>query len=236
MPKLEVIVTSAAEAMIAAAGGADRLELVSALDTGGLTPDWDTVSAVSKSVCIPVRVMLRENGSMSMAGPKELAALETAAAHFEQLDIDGLVMGWISDAGDVDVASLEAVLARAPKCKVTFHRAFEHLAEPLAGLRVLKRFKQIDRILTCGGAGSWRERKSRLREWSKAAAPGIGILVGGGLSEREAAELMGDTEFPEVHVGRAARTPQENSGALDAGKIAALKSASCESLPNRRGE
>jgi len=224
MSKLEVIVTSAAEAIIAAIGGADRLELVRALETGGLTPEWDTVRAVSESVPIPVRVMLRENSSMSMASRKELEALQNGAAQFQRFGIDGLVMGWIGEAGQVDVESLEAVLAKAPKCKVTFHRAFEHLADPFEGLRALKRFRQIDRILTCGGTGSWEERKNRLREWSKAAAPEIGILVGGGLSEMEVAELMGDAEFPEVHVGRAARIPQENDGALDAGKIAMLKS------------
>jgi copper homeostasis protein len=228
MPKLEVIVTSAAEALVAETGGADRLELVRALAAGGLTPDWETVRAVSKSVSLPVRVMLRENASMSVADAAELETLENAADRFQKLDIDGLVMGWITGAREVDVASLEAVLGKAPKCRITFHRAFEHLADPLAGLKVLKRFKQIDRILTCGGGGSWAERKSRLRGWSKAAAPEIGILVGGGLSEMEVAELMVDAEFPEVHVGRAARSPQENDGALDAGMIALLKS--------RRGE
>jgi copper homeostasis protein len=224
MPKLEVIVTSAPEAVIAATGGADRLELVRALETGGLTPDCEIVRAVSESVSIPVRVMLRGNSSMSVSNKEELTAIKNAAAQFQQFDIDGLVMGWVVEAGQVDIASLEAVLARAPKCKVTFHRAFEHLADPFEGLKVLKRFEQIDRILTGGGAGSWEERKSRLREWSKAAAPEIGILVGGGLSESEVVELMGDAEFPEVHVGRAARIPPENAGVLDAGKIAALKS------------
>ncbi|MGZ3499167.1 MAG: copper homeostasis protein CutC, partial [Vulcanimicrobiaceae bacterium] len=44
--KLEVIVTNAEEARLAAAAGADRLELVSAMDRGGLTPDLRTVEAV----------------------------------------------------------------------------------------------------------------------------------------------------------------------------------------------
>jgi copper homeostasis protein len=223
MHKLEVIVQSEAEAVIAVAGGADRLELVRCLDAGGLTPAWETVQAVYATVSIPVRVMLRENASMSVESVPELKVLKTSAAKFQNLPIAGLVMGWVTKEGTVDVASLEAVLAAAPKCKVTFHRAFEHLANPFEGLRVLKRFGQIDRILTGGGAGSWAERKRRLSDWSEAAAPEIGILVGGGLSDEEVAELMTDSRFPEVHVGRAARTPRENNGALDAGKIALLK-------------
>jgi copper homeostasis protein len=224
MPKLEVIVTSAEEAAIAKAGGADRVEVVRALETGGLTPAWETVRAVSQSVAIPLRVMLRENSSMSVANAEELEFLTNSAAQFQQLAIDGLVMGWVGDGGRLDLASLEAVLAKAPQCKVTFHRAFEHLADPFEGIKTLKRFRQIDRILTSGGVGSWAERKNRLRAWSEAAAPEIGILVGGGLSEIEVAELMGEAQFPEVHVGRAARIPPENDGVLDAGRIARLKS------------
>ena len=92
-------------------------------------------------------------------------------------------------------------------------------------MRVLKQFKQIDKILTGGGSGTWAERKQRLRVWSQAAAPEIGILVGGGLSDTEIADLRQDPQFPEVHVGRAARTPQANVGSIDAAKIAFLKSA-----------
>ncbi len=216
--------TSAAEAVIAATGGADRLELVRALETGGLTPALDIVQAVIQAVSIPVRVMLRENASMAMANPDELRVLQTTAGKLQGLPIDGLVLGWVTPAGTVDVSSLETVFGAAPRCPVTFHRAFEHLADPFEGLKVLKRFKQIDRILTGGGSGSWVVRKRRLKDWSDAAAPEITILVGGGLADAEVAELMADPQFPEVHVGRAARTPQENDGALDAAKIAFLKS------------
>ena len=222
MRKLEVIVTSAAEARVAAAAGADRLELVRDLNTGGLTPEWKIFCEVAAAVSIPVRVMLRENASMTVADAAELKTLQTKAAQMQALPI-GLVMGWVTSDGAVDVASLAAVLAHAGKCPVTFHRAFEHLTDPFAGLLALKSFPQIDKILTNGGAGSWLERKQRLRAWSDAAAPEIRILVGGGLSDTEIADLMADPQFPEVHVGRAARTPQENDGVLDAQKIALLK-------------
>jgi copper homeostasis protein CutC len=91
-------------------------------------------------------------------------------------------------------------------------------------LKVLKKFKQIDRILTGGGPGSWPERKRRLHEWGEAMGPEIGLLVGGGLLDEEIADVMADKHFSELHVGRAARTPQENDGVLDGGKIALLKS------------
>jgi len=62
---LEVIVTSIEDAVEAEAGGADRLELVRALEVGGLTPELDLIRTVLQTVKIPVRVMLRETPSMS---------------------------------------------------------------------------------------------------------------------------------------------------------------------------
>jgi len=223
MHRLEVIVTSATEAVAAADGGADRLELIRALDNGGLTPVLETVLEVIEATSTPVRVMLRGNSSMSLAGPLELHELEKSAASLSRLPLDGLVMGWVSRTSEVDVRTLEAVLAAAPQCKVTFHRAFEHVRDPAESLRLLRRYPQIDRILTSGGKGSWTERKRRLLALSKAAAPEIGIIVGGGLSTKQVADLMADPRFPEVHVGRPARTPQQNSGAVDRGRVAFLK-------------
>ena len=231
MHKLEVIVTSPAEAAVAERAGADRLELVRELDAGGLTPRIPHRRSGHQSASrIPVRVMLRENASMSIANDDELADLPTLAAKLQGLPIDGLVMGWVTSTGALDVASLERVLAEAPACRITFHRAFEHLADPIASLKMLKRFPQIDHILTGGGSGSWPERKSRLRVWSDAAAPEIQILVGGGLSDQEVADLMADPQFPEIHVGRAARTPPENNGALDRPKNRAAQAETASTV------
>jgi copper homeostasis protein len=223
MHKLEVIVTSPAEAALAENAGADRLELVRDLNSGGLTPEFDIAQAVTKAVSIPVRVMLRGNASMAIANEDELAELRTLAAKLHKLPIDGFVLGWVTTIGALDLAALEQILAQVPACRVTFHRAFEHLSDPFASLKILKRFPQIDHILAGGGPGSWPERKSRLRAWSDAAAPEIQILAGGGLGDPEIADLMADLHFPEIHVGRAVRTPPENDGALDAPKIARLK-------------
>ena len=113
MHKLEVIVTSAAEARVAETAGADRLELVRDLDTGGLTPSLETVRQVTAAVSIPVRVMLRENSSMAVASAAEVKILQSTAAQFQTLPVHGLVMGWVTASNEVDTASLEAVLSAA---------------------------------------------------------------------------------------------------------------------------
>ena len=60
---LEVIATTVADARAAAQAGADRLELVTAMGEGGLTPGIGLVAAVVEAVAIPVNVMVRPGRS-----------------------------------------------------------------------------------------------------------------------------------------------------------------------------
>lgn len=221
---LEVIVTSLHDALEAEIGGADRLELVRSLESGGLTPSPDLVEEVVGAVSVPVRVMLRENATMSVGGPGEISSLRSHAKRLGQLPIDGLVFGFVKN-GTLDLETTQELLGLATKCKATFHRAFEHVHEPLAAIQQLKSIPQIDRILTGGGNGTWQERRARLVEWQQASAPQIKILFGIGLCTSIFPELKEEPELLELHVGRAARVPATASGVVDRAQVAALKSA-----------
>ncbi len=218
---LEVIVTSAEEAREAEAGGADRLELVRDLASGGLTPEIRVVQEVLESAKIPVRVMVRERASMS-AGPAEQAhKLRILAASLSRLPIHGLVLGFIR-GGVVDIAATRHIL-EAVNVPATFHRAFDEIADPERAITELKTIPQIDRVLTSGGSGTWPERRARLFQWNKKSRPEIELLVAAGLEAAALAELRRpDWEF-EFHVGRAARNPHQIWGSVDRRYVAALK-------------
>jgi copper homeostasis protein len=217
-----VIVTSLGEAIEAELGGADRLELTRSLEMSGLTPPLSLVQSVLERVSIPVRVMLRENASMSIGGQAEIDALQTSSGALAHLPIDGLVLGFIK-AGVLDLTATKEVLAAAPNCRATFHRAFDNLRQPLRALQELKQLPQIDRVLTSGGEGSWAERKARLLAWRSAAAPQIKIILAAGLCASSLAKNSKDLSDIEVHVGRAARIPQVTSGSVNRSQVAALK-------------
>src|ERR1700761_2717503 len=144
MPKLlEVIVTSVEEAREAELGGADRIELVRAFETGGLTPASEVVEQVVGAVSIPVRVMLRENASMSASDPREIAALQARARHLAQLPIDGFVLGFVKN-GSLDLDTMGQVLTDASGCRVTLHRAFEQAGDAMATIQQVKSSPAID--------------------------------------------------------------------------------------------
>jgi copper homeostasis protein len=224
---LEVIVTSLHEAVEAERGGADRLELVRALDEEGLTPSLELVKNVVRTVTIPVRVILREAVGFTLHSAHEIRELRNQAALLAELPIDGLVAGFIKE-GRVDVEGMQEVLSAAPKQHVTFHRAFDSVHDPLAALQQMKLIPQVDRILTDGGHGAWAERKARLLSWQQAADCPMKILVGGGLDAQSLAYLVGEPAgepaLTEFHVGRAVRIPATHSGAVRRSRVSELKS------------
>jgi copper homeostasis protein len=222
---LEVIVSSLPDAIEAQAGGADRLEVVRNLEVGGLTPDLDLVQQIMTAVHIPVRVMLRHQNSMTLQDAAELEKLSLIALEFSRIGVDGLVAGFLRN-DQVDLTTLRAISGAVPRMKITFHRAFDELSDPLAAIRALKTIPQVDRILTTGGPGTWPERKLRLHLWQRCASPEITILAGAGLLEPVITDLCGDSEISEIHIGRAARIPKETSGKVSRGQVARLKGLS----------
>jgi copper homeostasis protein len=217
---LEVIATSLDDALAVEEGGAARIELVAWLERGGLTPSLELVDAVLSRVRIPVRVMVRNSESHEVADPLVRRRLVEQARAVGERPIDGLVFGALVD-GRIDEALLDAVGGAAGH-PVTFHRAFEELADPGAGLATLGRHPMVDRILCDGGSGDWQTRAERLRAWSVLAGPGLHLLPGGGITEEALTAISRVQALREVHVGRLAREPPSASGAVSARRVAAL--------------
>jgi len=218
---LEVIATSLEDAVEAARGGAHRLEIVRDLSRAGLTPSIDLVRQIQREVPLPLRVMVRESDGFACGSIDEHRALVEAAAAFDELGVDGIVVGWVRD-GRLDEDTLGRVLEAAPSLHATFHRAFDTLADPESALRVLRQRSQIDRVLTGGGDGAWISRHPTLRRYADWAGARIVILPGGGIDEDVLRTLAASGCVTEAHVGRAAREGRTVDGRVSAEAVRAL--------------
>lgn len=218
---LEVIVQSVADARAATEGGADRLEVVRAIVDGGLTPLLETVEAIRAETSLPLRVMVRENAGFELQ-PGELPALRRAAAACAAMGVDGLVVGF-ARGGVPLVGDLERVLDVVPAARITFHRAFDALDDPLGAIPALTAIAGIDRILTSGGSGSAEARCARLIEYVRAAGPRVAIIAGGGVDEEAVSLFARRGCVREIHVGRAAREGGAADGPVSAGRVRHLK-------------
>jgi copper homeostasis protein len=220
---LEVIVQTLAEARAAEAGGADRLEVVREIERNGLTPSLDIVRAIASETRVPLRAMVRESDGFELTGPDELVVLQRAIAAFAELGVDGAVIGF-ARAGALDLEAIDAVLSTAPMLPITLHRAFDSVNDPVGSIRIVRRRRQIDRILTAGSPGNWATRCYRLREYVAVAAPELTILAGGGLDEAGLRELTAAACVSEAHIGRAARVDGLRAAPVDADRVRRLKS------------
>jgi copper homeostasis protein len=219
---LEVIACSLADAIEAARGGADRLELARDMTRQGLTPPLELVRQILREVRLPVRVMVRETDDFLCDRPGELERLCDSAREFDALGVDGIVVGF-AKGGRVDEAALGAVLSSAPRTRATFHRAFDAAGDPMAAIETLKRYVQVDRVLSGGGDGGWAERCARLSSLAAHAHPRITILPGGGVDGDALERLARTPRLPEAHVGRAARVPAEVSAPVSAEAVRELR-------------
>jgi copper homeostasis protein len=218
---LEVIVQTVADAQAAADGGADRLEVVRDIRQGGLTPASSLVQSIAATTSLPLRVMVRENAGYELL-PSELPRLRAAAAQFHALGVDGLVIGF-SRQQRLILDDLEEVLSAAPGARVTFHRAFDDLADPFSAIDALVEVPQIDRILTDGGGGSPASRGTRLREYVARASGRLEILAGGGVDEEAFEWFVKDGCVREIHVGRAARDGTDADAPVSAARVRRLR-------------
>lgn len=220
---LEVIACSVEDSVAAEAGGANRLEIISHYEVGGLTPPVEMVREIAARVKIPLRVMLRESEPFEVRDEREIERLCQSARAFAEIGVDGLVLGFLKAGGKaINHDQVARVLAAAPTVSVTFHRAVEDLPDHRAAIVELKRHRQIDRILTSGGSGIWADKVERFAAWQQLAQPEIEILVGGG-TDAEVIRLLKPVGIREFHVGKAVREGQRIDGVVLADKVRELK-------------
>src|SRR5688500_9823679 len=94
---LEVIACTVEDAIKAEQGGANRLEIISRFETGGLTPAPDLVREIKANVSLPLRVMLRESEGYDVKNETEIRRLCLTAREFEKIGVDGIVLGFMQD-------------------------------------------------------------------------------------------------------------------------------------------
>jgi len=234
---LEIIVCTFEDAVAAERGGANRLEIISHYEAGGLTPSFDLVREITSTVKIPARVMLRESEPFVVTDEKEIESLCDAALAFARLQIDGFVLGFSRDTPDglqIDHDLVSRVLACAPNLKATFHRAFEALPDPIGSIRELKRHPQIDCILSRGRGEAWAAELDRFIEWDRTASPEIRMLLGGGTDKEAVKIFCKASTIRAFHLGRAVREGEKIDGAVledRVNEVSELIKAYCTKIP-----
>jgi copper homeostasis protein len=148
---LEVCVDSLASARAAIAGGADRLELCSALAIGGLTPYGALLRQIRAESDIPVRCLMRPRAGDFLYTKEEIDMMADQIRRLREDGADGFVIGCLTAEGDLDGAAMAPLLEAAKGCGLTLHRCVDVSRDPCQTYLEAGRLG-IDTVLTSGAA------------------------------------------------------------------------------------
>lgn len=225
--KIEIIVQNELEAIQAVQHGADRLELVSAISEGGLTPSHGTLKRVLKSTKLPVQVMIRPHSYGFTYSEADWEAMKEDILIVKELGGTGIVFGALNTDGTIDERLLERVIHIAEDLDITFHRAFDEAHSIKDAYETLTKYKQsINRILTSGGKARCADAKEELK-WlvdQSRLTGGPAILPGSGLSSENIESIHNAVGADEYHFGSAVRKEGSFNNGFSEGAFAQIRS------------
>ena len=188
---LEVCVDSYASAMAAIAGGADRLELCSALAVGGLTPSPALLQQIREVSQIPVRCLMRTRGGDFLYTGEEIRQMAMEIRLLKESGADGFVIGCLTADGDLDTEAMKPLLEAAQGAGLTLHRCIDVSRDLCKTYRDAAALG-IDTVLTSGGAGNCLAGMETIRRLVALREEGNGpeVLIGSGVKAPVIADFL----------------------------------------------
>ncbi|HZL28774.1 MAG TPA: copper homeostasis protein CutC [Acidobacteriaceae bacterium] len=184
--------------LLAKAGGADRIELCSMLDVGGLTPSRELTEQAIHRSGLPVHVLLRPHADGFVYSASDFASILAELQYAQRVGAAGVVLGILNADRTVDRTHTRALVELAAPMEITFHRAFDEVPEVDPALEDVIA-TGCHRILTSGGAPDVLAGADILARLVTRAADRIQIAVGGGLRVSNAQEVRRRTGARHFH-------------------------------------
>lgn len=197
MKILEICCGSIESVIAAKEGGAQRIELCSALNEGGVTPSVGLMREARK-VGITMNVLIRPRGGDFLYTDEEVRIMIEDIQMAREIGADGVVIGALTKEGDIDMNACRRMVASAGDMSITFHRAFDMVRDADKALEDVITLG-CDRILTSGLMPTAAEGCKNLYHLIKKAAERIVIMPGSGVTSSNAKDILSFTGASEIH-------------------------------------
>ena len=222
---LEICADSLMSARAAVSGGADRIELCSALTMGGLTPYDMLLGQIREESDIPVRCLMRPRAGDFLYTREEILLMGRQMEQLSAAGADGFVIGCLTAEGDLDQQAMEYLIGCAGGKGLTLHRCIDVSRDPektyLDAMEL-----GIDTVLTSGCASGCLGGLEVIRRLLdlRDSRQGPEVLIGAGvkapvirqirqtLPQARAFHMSGKTEIPSGMIFRREGVPMGAPG------------------------
>ena len=197
---VEICTGSYADCMAAFHGGAERVELNSALSVGGLTASVAVLRRVKKETTLKVICMVRPRAGGFCYDEAETKIMMEEARLLLENGADGIAFGFLHADGTVHrerTLQMSELIHSSGK-EAVFHRAFDVTKDPFQAMEVLLSCK-IDRLLTSGQRAKAMQGAELIAQLQDRFGDRIEILAGSGVNAQNAGELLARTGIRQVH-------------------------------------
>ena len=207
---LEICVDSSVGLAAAIAGGADRIELCSALALGGLTPAQSLMREAARAP-IPVHAMIRPRAGDFVFGGSEVELMLADIDDVCQGGLAGVVLGASRPDDRLDETCLRRLRDHAASLGLatTLHRAFD-LAPDLEAALESAIGLGFERVLTSGGASTAVAGLARLAELHEAARGRISLMPGSGINPASIRTIAARVPVTEMHSSASEPAPSRS--------------------------
>ncbi|MDF2645127.1 MAG: copper homeostasis protein [Paenibacillus sp.] len=230
---LEVIATTVRDALLAEQSGADRIELITGILEGGLTPSYGLIDEVVHSTNIPVQVMIRPHSQSFCYNQRDLGVMMKDIQTVKRIGAHGVVLGALTLDRRIDHETLRRLLDEAEGLSVTFHRAFDEVSNLEKALEELLSYSQIDRVLTSGGKPNVLDAQEEISRLVKQTEHShLQVLAGSGLTVSAIPSFLQSTGVKEIHFGRGVRVDHNPLNEIDIEKIKDIKNIGRDHVAN----
>ena len=195
---LEIIGFTLEGCLTAEACGAHRLELCDNPAGGGTTPSYGFVKAARQKVNMPLYPIIRPRSGDFFFSKAEFDMMKSDILVCKQLGCDGVVIGMLNADATIDKESCSKLVMLAYPMGVTFHRAFDRVADASKALEDIIDIG-CERVLTSGSMPQALNGISTISGLIEQAANRIIIMPGSGIRSVNIGTIAGKTGATEFH-------------------------------------
>jgi copper homeostasis protein len=186
---LEIACFNFSSAVTAQEAGADRVELCSAYENGGLSPSRENIERAVEKLKIPIHVMIRPRSGNFVYSLKDTERMKEEIEFCRKSKVTGIVIGALTASDDVDHGRLKDFLDLAGDMRITFHRAIDECRNMKAAMERLIDLG-VGRVLCSGGPGNAIDNLERLKILQKNYGHRIIIMPAGNIRAANISDIL----------------------------------------------